>query len=100
MPPVSTSVSSADLNMSVDEVKATIRQGVEASDQAKQLLESVRDRVCQAQALAQTTTHNSQHEAVVRGMGLIAEAVREITLTQRRIAGGASAVERYVKALL
>jgi hypothetical protein len=82
--------------VNVEEVKATIRQGIEACEEAETVIASVRERLSSAQRLATTTTYDSRHHAVERGLGSLHEANHEIELVVRRLHASVAAARSYI----
>lgn len=85
--------------MNIGEVKAAIQAGIEASERSNQVMDAVRGRVRQAHELAKVTAQDSQHCTLTKGLQLLKEVDREITLTQRRLADGTSAADKYLRSL-
>ncbi|GAB2934056.1 hypothetical protein GCM10027280_22410 [Micromonospora polyrhachis] len=85
--------------MNIGEVKAAIQAGIEASERSSQLMDEVRGKVCQTHELAEVTAQDSQHDTLTKGLQLLKAVDREITLTQRRLADGTSAADKYLRSL-
>jgi hypothetical protein len=85
--------------MNVAEVKATLHRAIEAAGEAMSVVRSVRDSNGKTLALAQTSTHNSDHDAVKEGLRLFGEAVHEHELVLRRLEDSIDAAEKYLRTL-
>ena len=82
--------------MSIEDVKATIRQGTQALDEAKGTIEKAGTSLTDATGLALATLHDSSHEHASEARHLLAEAGREIDLTLRRIGVAKEHARKYL----
>jgi hypothetical protein len=82
--------------VNVEQVKATIRQGIEACDEAESVIGSVRDRLRSARTLTTTTTYDSRHSAVERGLASLRAADHEAELVLRRLYASTTAARGYL----
>jgi hypothetical protein len=85
--------------MSIDEVKATIRAGEQALDEARTTMERVGAELAEATGLALAVLTGTEHELAGKARSTLAEAQREIELTLRRLAGAREHARRYTAAL-
>jgi hypothetical protein len=81
---------------SIDEVKATIRQGNQAASQARQTIESAAARAEAAGSLAGQAVHDSRHAEVQKALTALREAIREAELVSRRLDDAAGHADRYL----
>lgn len=82
--------------MSIEEVKATIRNGIEAIDEAETVIASARDKLRSTRSSAASTTRGSTHETVQRGLRILAQADHEAELTLRRLHASTTAAGKYL----
>jgi predicted phage gp36 major capsid-like protein len=82
--------------VSIEEVKATIRGGIEAIDEAETVIASVRDKLRSTRSSAAATTHGSTHETIQRGLRTLAQADYEAELTLRRLNASTAAAGGYL----
>ncbi|MFG1952696.1 hypothetical protein [Micromonospora sp. NPDC048830] len=71
--------------MSVEEVKATLRDGDLALDHATAAIERIRADLAEAAGLAVATLQDSRNTNAEKARRALAEAVREVDLTLRTI---------------
>ena len=86
-------------SVSIADVKAVIREGIEACDEAKKVMVTIRDGLASTQALANATTHGSSHPTVTRGLSALDEADHEAELVLRRIRASVDAANGYLGTL-
>ncbi|MFI6758761.1 hypothetical protein ACIBF5_06400 [Micromonospora sp. NPDC050417] len=85
--------------MNVGEVKALNRNGCEAIDRARQLIEQVASDAAEATTTAGATCHNSEHQEVVQAMCSLKQAIHETELTIRRLNASGESAGSYLAAL-
>ncbi|RKR89331.1 hypothetical protein BDK92_3675 [Micromonospora pisi] len=82
--------------MSIEDAKAAIRKGIEASERAKSTIRDADSHGRLAHTLALSTAHDSRHKAVERGFDCLREAEHEVDLVLRRIEVSTDAANRYL----
>ncbi|MEO3929403.1 hypothetical protein ABGB07_36950 [Micromonosporaceae bacterium B7E4] len=85
--------------MSVDEVKATIRQGTEAAREGIKRLRQLATDSAETNELARRTTEGSRDDDVITGLALLADVQGEVERTVRRLATAVDHAETYAKRL-
>ncbi|ROT31900.1 hypothetical protein EF879_09615 [Micromonospora sp. HM5-17] len=84
---------------SIEELKATVRDGTQAVESGLQILEGAAAEVAETSALAAQTLHNSQHPEIVKALASLAAAEREAKLTLRRFAAAKERADTYLARL-
>jgi len=85
--------------MSVGEVKAMVRQAVQAMHAGQRTLEATATDAADITRLAKLTVYDSKHPEVEKAMACLREAEREFDLTRRRIAATVEAANDFLRAL-
>jgi hypothetical protein len=85
--------------MSVGDVKATVRQGIQTIREARRATEAVGVEATDAVALARHAVHDSRHAEVEKALACLREAAHEVELTGRRLQVSAEAAHEYLTAL-
>ena len=85
--------------MSVDDVKAGIRQAIAAIEAAEITLTSVEVMAGEALGRAAAATHDSAHAEVRKGLAAVEAARAEVTLVRRRLDSATDSASRYLRGL-
>lgn len=85
--------------MSVDAVKATIRDGIRAAEQCHATMDRAHAQATEGTALARNVTQGSNHSEVASALALATEAVHEIELVRRRLNNCIDGARDYLTAL-
>lgn len=85
--------------MSVDDVKASIRQALAAIEAAAKTLTSVEVMAVDALGRATAVTHDSKHAEVRQGLAAVEAARAEVTLVRRRLDSATDGASKYIRGL-
>ena len=85
--------------MAIEAVKATIRQGNQAVDDAKRTMESANADLIDGTAMVLAALHDTGNEEAEQARKKLSDAAHEIKLTLRRLAAAKSQAESYLETL-
>jgi hypothetical protein len=85
--------------MSVEDLKNTIRRGIEAGGKSLSTMERVAADLDEATATARGVLRDSRAEAVVEGLARLESARRQVDQTTRRLHRSAEHARRFVAAI-
>jgi hypothetical protein len=82
--------------MSVGEVKATIREGIQAAREGCATIEQASTQIAEAVAEARSASHDSRDPDVKRCFDELVAATREADLTIRRFVASIDSANAYI----
>ncbi|MEV4755330.1 hypothetical protein AB0J86_09485 [Micromonospora sp. NPDC049559] len=85
--------------MTIEAVKATIRQGIQAAHEAEQTIKRTNASLNDGRSLALATLHDSEHDEVRQARAKLKEAADEIELVLRRLASAKAHAHAYLGTL-